>query len=60
MRMSGEFYLLHMFGGLRWMKMAGTVKADQFDLATSDKYIYVASSVFLVIFSPFEFISACI
>ena len=40
MHMSGEFYLLHMFGGLRWMKMVGTVKADQFDLATSDKYIY--------------------
>ena len=38
--MSGEFYLLHMFSGLRWMKMADTVKADQFDLATSDKNIY--------------------
>ena len=36
-RMSGEFYFQHMFSGLRWMKMAGTVKADHFDLTTSDK-----------------------
>ena len=39
MRVSWEFYLLHMFGGLRWMKMTGTVKADQFDSTTSDNYI---------------------
>ena len=32
MLMSGEFYLVHTFGGLRWMKMgaeAGSVEADQ-------------------------------
>ena len=34
--MSGEFYLLHFFGGLRRMKMAGIVIVDQFDLATSN------------------------
>ena len=37
---SGEFYVLHIFGELRWSKMVSSGKADQFDLATSDKYIY--------------------
>ena len=39
MRMSGEFYLLHMVGGLRWMKIADRVEADQLDLTTSDTHI---------------------
>ena len=37
--MSWESYLLHMFDDLWWIKMADTVKADQFDLTKSDKYI---------------------
>ena len=37
--MSEECYLLHMFSGLKWMKMVGTVKTDHFDLTTGDKYI---------------------
>ena len=34
--MSGELYLLHMVGGLSWMKMADSVEVDQLDFTTSD------------------------
>ena len=36
MRMSGKFCLLYMVGGLRWMKMTGSMEADQLDLTTSE------------------------
>ena len=44
-----EFYFLHMVGGLSWMKMAGSLEADQLELTTSDMYICLN-----VLFSMFK------